>query len=171
MLNKKFAIIISQTLHDNLPKLEKSNCKYSTICCGLKYNHPQKGIIRLLNKQYVFEFDENNHPSKAIFTTHDVTHLIKDDFYWIHFNFESNKKEKLMHYRSMTGEKYNSSIISPREKEILMLIDQGKETDEIAESLYISRNTVNNHRQNMLNRLGIKDTTALVHLARLGELI
>jgi DNA-binding CsgD family transcriptional regulator len=32
--------------------------------------------------------------------------------------------------------------------------------------LFISPNTVNNHRQNMLNRLGVRDTTALVQLCK-----
>ena len=62
-------------------------------------------------------------------------------------------------------------IISIREKEVLLLIERGLETDEIANTLSISRNTVNNHRQNMLNRLGARDTTALMELARICHLI
>ena len=42
--------------------------------------------------------------------------------------------------------------------------------DEIAKTLYLSRNTVNNHRQNMLNKTGAKDTTALLELAHICEL-
>lgn len=52
-----------------------------------------------------------------------------------------------------------------REKEILQLIAQRKETEAIAEILTISRNTVNNHRQNMLDKICAKDTTALIEFA------
>ena len=58
-----------------------------------------------------------------------------------------------------------------REKEILQLIAQRKETEAIAEILTISRNTVNNHRQNMLDKICAKDTTALIELARICQLI
>lgn len=64
-----------------------------------------------------------------------------------------------------------ADILSQREKEILQLIAQGKETDDIADILSISRNTVNNHRQNMLDKICAKDTTALVELAKICQLI
>jgi DNA-binding CsgD family transcriptional regulator len=62
-------------------------------------------------------------------------------------------------------------IISTREREILLLISEGKNTDDIAKKLFISRITVNNHRQNMLNRIGVKDTTGLITIAKLCKLI
>jgi DNA-binding NarL/FixJ family response regulator len=115
--------------------------------------------------------DEKGHHDRGFFTTQDITHLIKEDFYWIQLTGESDKQQIQMNYRRETRERRNSSIITLREKEILLLIAQVIESCEIAKTLYISNNTVNNHRQNMLNRLGIKDTTALVHLAKLCELI
>ena len=76
-----------------------------------------------------------------------------------------------MTYRSDTNETSKNDILSTREKEILKYLLDGKETDEIAKALFISKITINNHRQNMLNKLGAKDTTALIQLAKLTKLI
>lgn len=49
----------------------------------------------------------------------------------------------------------NSSFLSVREKEILKMIQDGKRSKEIAELLFISINTVNRHRQNILEKLRV----------------
>ena len=72
-----------------------------------------------------------------------------------------------MVYHSDLDITLKGDILSVREKEILRLIIEGKSTNEIAKKLFISRITVNNHRQNMLNRVGVKDTTGLIILMKL----
>ena len=49
--------------------------------------------------------------------------------------------------------------LTPREKEVLLLIVQGDSNKEIAQKLYISEGTVKNHVTNILNRLGLRDRT------------
>jgi DNA-binding CsgD family transcriptional regulator len=49
----------------------------------------------------------------------------------------------------------NSAFLSVREKEILKMIQEGKRSKEIAELLFISINTVNRHRQNILEKLRV----------------
>lgn len=49
----------------------------------------------------------------------------------------------------------NSAFLSIREKEILKMIQEGKRSKEIAELLFISINTVNRHRQNILEKLRV----------------
>jgi DNA-binding CsgD family transcriptional regulator len=45
--------------------------------------------------------------------------------------------------------------LTDREKEILLLIKEGKLSKQIAEILGISIHTVNRHRQNILERLSV----------------
>ena len=52
---------------------------------------------------------------------------------------------------------------SPREKEILNKLIQGKTSEEIAKELFISRETVNTHRRNMLSKCDVKNTIELVN--------
>ena len=55
--------------------------------------------------------------------------------------------------------------LSRREKEILKLIIEELTTAEIAEKLFISIGTVETHRHNMMNKLGVRNTAGLVRVA------
>lgn len=61
------------------------------------------------------------------------------------------------------------TTITKRETEILSLIAQGLDSKNISQRLFISVNTVNNHRQNILNKTRSENTTrALLYAKRLG---
>ena len=62
-------------------------------------------------------------------------------------------------------ERDDNSILTPREKEILILVAEGNTNAEIAKRLYISEKTVQTHRSNILDKLNIHDRTELVRYA------
>jgi DNA-binding NarL/FixJ family response regulator len=55
--------------------------------------------------------------------------------------------------------------LTRREKEITKLIVDGKTSQEIADILFISPRTVEAHRANLMQKLGLKNTAALVKFA------
>ncbi|MGB3199953.1 MAG: response regulator transcription factor [Nodosilinea sp.] len=55
--------------------------------------------------------------------------------------------------------------LTPRQREILQLIAEGKGTKDIADLLYISAKTVETHRSQLMDRLGIHDIAGLVRYA------
>jgi DNA-binding NarL/FixJ family response regulator len=55
--------------------------------------------------------------------------------------------------------------ISARELEVLILIGQGLTNAEIAARLFVNRRTVDTHRQNLLKKMRVKNTAALIRLA------
>jgi DNA-binding NarL/FixJ family response regulator len=55
--------------------------------------------------------------------------------------------------------------ITLREKEVLKLILEGNTTLEICEKLFVTKNTIDSHRKNLLSKLGVKNTAELVKLA------
>ena len=60
-------------------------------------------------------------------------------------------------------------ILTPRQREILQLIAEGKNTKEIAGTLGISIKTAEAHRSQLMDRLGIHDVAGLVRFAvRIG---
>ncbi|HYG58178.1 MAG TPA: response regulator transcription factor [Symbiobacteriaceae bacterium] len=61
--------------------------------------------------------------------------------------------------------------LTPRELEILVLVADGNTNAEIAKKLYISEKTVQTHRSNILDKLGIHDRTELVRYAIRNGLI
>jgi len=63
----------------------------------------------------------------------------------------------------------SGALITKREKEILHLIGQGYDSKGISQKLSISKNTVNNHRQNILRKTRTENTTqALLYCKNLG---
>lgn len=63
------------------------------------------------------------------------------------------------------GKKHRKEVLTIREKEVLKLVAEGKESKEIADLLFISIYTVNNHRANIIRKLKIKKTVDLVKYA------
>ncbi len=55
--------------------------------------------------------------------------------------------------------------ISTREQEVLHLIAFEHTAKEIATKLYISYETVNSHRKNIMSKLGVKNTAGMVRVA------
>ena len=63
------------------------------------------------------------------------------------------------------------SEISEREMEILYHVCKGKSNQEIADELFISKRTVDNHRANLLSKTGCRNTAALVMYAIKNKII
>ncbi|HEY8403802.1 MAG TPA: response regulator transcription factor [Flavobacteriales bacterium] len=61
--------------------------------------------------------------------------------------------------------------ISERELEIITLIAEGYTNVEIAEKLFLSPHTVNTHRKNILQKLGVNNTAAVVMYAVKTQLV
>lgn len=61
--------------------------------------------------------------------------------------------------------------LTPRQREILKLIAEGVHTKEIAYRLNVSAKTVESHRAQIMDRLGIRDVPGLVRLAIRAGLI
>jgi DNA-binding NarL/FixJ family response regulator len=63
--------------------------------------------------------------------------------------------------RGARGEELPEDPLTPRELEVVKLIAEGHTTKEIAQVLVISENTVERHRSNVLDKLGLRDRVAL----------
>jgi DNA-binding NarL/FixJ family response regulator len=61
--------------------------------------------------------------------------------------------------------------ITPREKEVLLLVSQGHSTKQIADKLGISIRTVETHRINLLKKLNVGNSAELVKKAIVKKLI
>jgi DNA-binding CsgD family transcriptional regulator len=83
-------------------------------------------------------------PGKTVFRNMTTGEVI--------FTFEG-KKEK------------NAENLSDREKQVLGMVAKGLRSKEISNQLFISVNTVNNHRKNLLKKLGVSNSSEAVNTA------
>lgn len=67
--------------------------------------------------------------------------------------------------RAQAGDGLPDAILTPREEEVLKLIAEGHTAREIGKTLGISVKTVDRHRTNTLQKLGLRDRLALTRYA------
>lgn len=139
---------------------------------GMRFTRLDGKSICIFSQGMPIQVDENRNFKYTLNYVQNIHHLIKKDFpfYWIRFAYGQQKNlVQTFHSDNKIFSKHD--LLSDREKEILKLIGADMDTKEIAQQLFISPNTVGNHRSNMIERLGARDTTALVQLAKMTEMI
>lgn len=117
--------------------------------------------VRLLHQSIVLEHDESGQILRTFGSETDITHLKtggKPSLSIIGFDDEPS-------YINVDAEqvfKVTREVLSKREKQILLLIMDGKLSKEIARILHISKQTVDTHRNNMIERNKVKNTSELI---------
>lgn len=139
-------------------------------CKELLQQHPNLKIIALTNfedsvfiKQilkngamgYLLKNTSKNELTQAIIAVHEGKRYLPKNISDILLN------------DSIGIENSNSFIpkLTMREKEILTLIVEEYITEEIATKLFISKKTVETHRSNLIQKLGVKNVAGLVRVA------
>ncbi|SHH89839.1 response regulator transcription factor [Flavobacterium defluvii] len=112
-------------------------------------------LIRIGVNGYLLKNAEKEELLKAINTIASGENYFAEELEEKHLS-NSSKIEKQVS---------NLTELSSREKEILVLIAHEYNTAEIAEKTFISLNTVNTHRRNLLSKLNAKNTAGLVKYA------
>lgn len=80
--------------------------------------------------------------------------------------------DKLMHTVPLPFNQPNRQIdFSMREIEILHLIAEGLTNSEMSEKLFISKRTIEGHRQSLIEKTGSKNTAALIRFAVLSGIV
>ncbi len=79
---------------------------------------------------------------------------------------EASLKEKVLQ-DTLQAKKQTAAtpVLSRREKEVLQLIAQNLTSQQIADQLFLSKRTVDNHRLSLLMKLGAKNAAAMVKTA------
>ncbi|WP_162055988.1 LuxR C-terminal-related transcriptional regulator [Pontibacter pamirensis] len=120
--------------------------------------------IRVLQQVVTIQFDEQGRLLRTLGTHTDISHLKQEGapvLSFIGLNGEPS-------YINVTVEKAwlpAHTLLSARERDILLLLVQGYNSEEIGGKLFISKNTVQTHRKNMLHKTGCKSTPALISFA------
>lgn len=120
--------------------------------------------IRLLHQMVIIQHNEDGNILRTLGVHTDVSHLKKEGrpvLSLIGLNGEPSFIDINVKEVFLTP----SQIISEREREVLSLIIEGKETVEIAEELYISRHTVDSHRKNLLKKSNARNMAEMTAIA------
>jgi DNA-binding NarL/FixJ family response regulator len=67
--------------------------------------------------------------------------------------------------RARAGEALHTDVLTPREEEVIKLVAEAHTNEEIGDLLQISKKTVERHRANILEKLGMRDRVELTRYA------
>jgi DNA-binding CsgD family transcriptional regulator len=121
--------------------------------------------IRILQQVVTIQFDQQSRSLMRTFGVHtDITHLKSEGKPVLSFIGLEGEPS----YTDVDVEKIfmpSLPIISDREKQVLRLLMEGKNSRTIANQLFISAETVSKHRKNMLRKTEAASTPELVAMA------
>jgi DNA-binding NarL/FixJ family response regulator len=67
--------------------------------------------------------------------------------------------------RARAGDALHTDVLTPREEEVIKLVAEAHTNEAIADLLHISKKTVERHRANILEKLGMRDRVELTRYA------
>lgn len=148
-------------------QLRHNSGKNKIYCGGLKIVDGKGKVRRVFMKGKQVQVNQTGQTSISVYFLEEIDHLVKSDHYW--FRLECNGNT-LAHIQQK-GKKVFDDLLSAREKDILKLLAQNKSSQEIADELFLSKLTIETHRKNMIKRVGAINSTAMVHLCKMANLI
>ncbi|MCO5232200.1 MAG: helix-turn-helix transcriptional regulator [Chitinophagales bacterium] len=154
-------IKVHEELFNNATEDEKSY--FSSTFFGARVNTLNGTPARLV--WHVVPMILNGHRQSKILLSYqkEITHLVEGDIYW--FRIDTGKR--IFTWYSNQKIVKEKEIISRAELSCIRYWTAGLSSSEIAKTLFISVNTVNNHFKAVRNRLGLRNNTAIVEICHL----
>jgi len=144
---------------DGIEAVEHIKVKHPAVkIIILTMHHQEDFIIHMLKlgvNAYLFKNTSSQEVCKAIEAV-----MLRDYYFDDHI---SQTMLRGLKKKNVSRPKMDDEVkLTPREVEILELICKEYTTSEIAGKLFISTRTVETHRKNLLEKLGVKNTVGLV---------
>jgi len=132
----------------------------------------KRGDIKHFLVSYSYKTAEDSKlPNYALIYFHLIDHLMNAiPTFWFYSKAATNSTKKMAHFYKYNEIRYcKNKLITKREREVLSHIAMRKSSKEVAQILNLSSETIDKHRKNAMNRLGVKDTTALIQILHICD--
>lgn len=132
------------------------------FCYTMRYSTP-KGFLRFYQQTIPITVNDAGLPYLALALVSDITEYSREEgmSYKLSLNIPGQSVKTILSGSASAS----TSPFSEREKEIVLHLSNGLDTNQIAEKLFISEGTVRKHRQNILEKTGAKNSVHLVRMA------
>lgn len=158
---------LSVELFTKLPAAEKNSYKFAFT---FRHQNPDGKEIRILQNSIFLKWDKEGRPLvKLILATDISAYKQHNEIVFFVSRLNAYGKNELVFQKNLTSGQ--DRILSPREIEIVSLIAADQSAEEIGASLGISVNTVKNHKKGIMKKLGCKNRSQVIGLARLYGLL
>ena len=146
-----------------LQELDRNHLKEYKLVFEFRLSDPAGNLYRFLQQCVVLEQDKPGNIWMVLILNDMIPNKIG----------ENRLLRKMIHLP--TGkiclfqeefEQKSKSFLSKRETEIIGLLSQGLQSKEISDRLFLSINTVNNHRQKIIEKLNVENTHEALRFAK-----
>lgn len=164
------AITLAVKIQEDMSVEEANAMRLNIYCRMLDANSEYRWVLIQFPQRY---FDTNGKICSTLILTTDLSHLTvelkctmtlidptENEFKFFSASVDTQKMAPL-----------NLASISKREHEILLLMVKGLNSPQIAEKLFISYHTVENHKRNLRQKTNTKTSAELVHYVWSNNLI
>lgn len=151
---------------DGFDLVEMLKKKYSNIKIIILSSHYKTNVVGHMIKLGVSAFIPKNANKKLLITA--IESVYEHGIY-----FSKSDQEMLIQFMGSNSKRSifnNNEELSNREIEVLKLICDEYTSQEIADKLFISKRTVEGHRQKVIDKIGAKNTVGLVIYAIANKL-
>lgn len=123
--------------------------------------------VPVLRQTSLFERDKNGRMMSSVSILTDLSGMNNADS--VEWRFKGSMVNEQKFHSYIYGAML--SLFSKRELEILNLMAQGQTSKRIGESLFISKNTVDTHRRNMLKKADCANTNELIQFSKTNGIL
>jgi DNA-binding CsgD family transcriptional regulator len=166
IIHKRVNHLLLETLADCSYE-EKHNLR---IVLNFRLRKSDGSYVQISQLSRVLELDADENIQTLLVLLHENNYLSDPLKFFIRF-WGISRKEKLYEYRMANDELIELGLPTKREMEIIRLLNSGQDSQQIAEQLFISKNTADTHRRRILQKLCLKSTSELTHLVSITRLL
>ncbi|HRH59228.1 MAG TPA: response regulator transcription factor [Chitinophagaceae bacterium] len=135
----------------------------------IKHQHPQAKIIAISmyeDETHILEMFKSGASAYLVKTSDEkeITDTVENVLKGLYY-VKGRQMDELLQSRLFTLNGKDSHLVTEREKEILLLLCEGFSSKQIANKLYLSIKTVENHRTHLLEKTHVHNTAGLVMYA------
>jgi DNA-binding NarL/FixJ family response regulator len=133
--------------------------EFPSILSVVVSSHVSKAfILNMIEMGAAAYLGKNAHPDEVV----ETIRMVREKGFYYNAAVMETIRENMMGKNSIKPQRSFQVELTSREKEVLQLICEECTTQEIADKLYISSRTVEGHRNNLLSKLGCRNTAGLV---------
>lgn len=142
---------------------DRQNIEHYKMIMDYRTKQKDNSYVRVIEQHKLLEFDDRDN----IWLSLSILDLSPDQDIssLCRYRIINSKTGELYHFPNQIKE----NSLSTREQEVLALLARGLISKQIADQLFISVNTVNTHRQRIIEKLSVSNTTeAVQYVSKLG---
>lgn len=162
----RMVIRASRHLRYGIP--DKDRAKYS-VSFDYRLRNAEGKVLHVLQQSLNLVYDRTGSMVFSVEKLTDISHRPPETTPMLSI-YGPDPKYSVVYYANREQTSAHR-VFTRSEMRVLQLLDKAHSTQEIAQLLNLSRNTIATHRKNMLKKAGVNDTPKLLRFARRGGIL